>query len=582
MSGESLVAYDDLSEEINVINLITKKWDEWDGYRDPVLSRWKEIESYRYATDISDLPNVASSFTHTTHLPIVASIAQDLTAIMMQVVMPHTDYFTFEDSGLKPVARDVRLALIKYAKNRTSINGFRDVIKKLVDDLVNYGVCFSMSSYVAEDKGYSGAKPSRISPYDIVFDPTCSDFDKSPKIIREIISLGELKRRADDGEFDEEAVAQLLTTRSTYSPKTYSQEKDAQYTPRGFTTYRSYIESGTVEILWFYGDMFDAKNGERIESKVYAVSDSEFMLLEDDIKTRSGTPNIFRSAWQELPDNLWPMGPLENIIGINYQINHRENAKSEGLDRLIYPDRVHMGDVEEIFDEETGQVTYITDEGGGVQDIPINSQFLSFDLHIDRLNFAARQAARLPGDLVGFRSQGEKTLGEVSALTEGGMRGFIDKAAEFERTTLERHLKSVIELSYDNFEGVEKIKVVGDDGLVETLELNKEDFEAEGSLIPMGARRFARKNQLLSSLTQLSATPLAQIAAQHISGRKAGKMIEQLLEIEEHGLIEDFAQIKEQGEAQQMMNSIEQSNAMQAAMPSSEEMMLEQELANLG
>ena len=112
MSGESLVSLRQLETDRDIIDLITRKWDEWDGYRDPILSRWKEIEAYRYATDISELPNVSSSFTHSTHLPVVASIAQDLEAILMQVVMPHTDYFTFDESGLSPVARDVRLAII--------------------------------------------------------------------------------------------------------------------------------------------------------------------------------------------------------------------------------------------------------------------------------------------------------------------------------------------------------------------------------------------------------------------------------------------------------------------------------------
>jgi len=97
-------------------------------------------------------------------------------------------------------------------------------------------------------------------------------------------------------------------------------------------------------------------------------------------------------------------------------------------------------------------------------------------------------------------------------------------------------------------------------------------------LIPRGAKRFARKNQMLSTLTQLSATPLAQVIALHTSGKGATELVNELLETHDTGLFEEFAQILEQGEAQQIMNQVEQSNAMQASQPSLEEQMITNEL----
>ena len=311
------------------------------------------------------------------------------------------------------------------------------------------------------------------------------------------------------------------------------------------------------------------------------VADASEVLLQEDIKTTTGNPHIFHSVWQKLPDNLWGMGPLENIVGLNYQINHRENAKSEALDKLIYPDKVYQGDVEEMYDDDTGQVTYLAPEGGNVQELAINTQFFSFDLHIDRLTNSARSAARLPGDITGFRSQGEKTLGEVTALTDGGMRGFIDKAADFERSSLEQHLKAEIELAYDNFGNAFKVPNKSEAGFIEMLNITKEDLAVNGLLIPKGAKRFARKNQLLANLTQLSATPLAQMALQHISGKAAANLMSELLEVQDTGLFEEFAQVFEQGEAQQLANQVEQSNALASSQPGLEEMELSQELDSL-
>jgi hypothetical protein len=585
MSGEVLTAQGGFDTPEMKAACITKYWTEWDGYKDPAIKKWREVEAYRYATDVSSLPSSQSAFTHTTHTPVVSAIAQDLEAILLQVTIPHDDWFTFEPMDAKAARKEQRKIITSYLKNRHALNGYMDEVSKLRSDLVTYGNCFSQVFHVDESKGdkegYIGAKMRRISPYDICFNPTAIDFKNTPKIIREIISLGELKRRGMSGELDESVVNSLLEGRGNYANSDAGEDKNEQYVPIGFGTYQEYIVSGFIELLWFYGDVYDDYNHELIESRVIVVADNDHVLMDDEIRTTDGKPHIYQSVWQKLPDNLWGMSPLENIIGLNYQINHRENAKSEALDRLIYPDKVYQGDVEEMFDEETGQVTYLAPEGGGVAELAINTQFFSFDLHIDRLTHSARGAARLPSDLTGFRSQGEKTLGEVTALTEGGMRGFIDKAADFERSSLEKHLAAEIELAHTYFGNAFKVPNKSESGFIEMLNVTKEDLAVKGVLIPKGARRFARKNQLLASLTQLSATPLAQMAMTHVSGKGAANLMAELLEVQDMGLFEEYAAITEQGEAQQIANSVEQSNAIAASQPSIEETMINQELEGL-
>ena len=584
MSGESLTAVGGFKTSQDKANTIITTWDRWDRSKSPAITKWREVEAYRYATDTSSLPS-SSAFTHSTHMPVVSAIAQDLEAILKQVVLPHEDWFTFEPMDSDAARQDQRKTIVSYLKNRHALNGFENVVDILKGDLVSYGICFSMVSHVdksvGDRQGYIGPQTKRISPYDICFDPTAASFADSPKIIREIVSLGELFRRGRDGIFDEELVNQLLVERQTSASSNSGEDKNEQYIPMGFDTYQSYLQGGFVELLWFYGDVFDAQNNELHESKMVVVADNDFTLLEEDIKTASGKPHIFRSVWQELPDNLWGMGPLENIIGINYQINHRENAKSEALDRLIYPDKVYQGDVEEMYDDETDTITYLAPEGGGVQELAINTQFFSFDLQIDRLTHSARGAARLPSDLTGFRSQGEKTLGEVAALTEGGMRGFIDKAGNFERTTLEPQLKAEVELAYEHFGTSFSVPNKSEAGFIEMLNVSKEDLAINGILIPRGSKRFARKNQLLASLTQLSATPLFQMAAPHTSGLGVATMMAELLEVQDDGIFEENAQIIEATEQQQMMDQAEQSNAIAASQPGIEETMLEQEIADL-
>lgn len=582
MSGETATALGSFVTNSDKAAFITRLFTEWDAAKAPAVTKWREVEAYRYATDTHSLPNSTGAFTHSTHTPVVAAIGQDLEAILLQVVMPHEDWFTFEPMDAQSASRDQRKVLVSYLKNRHALNGYADEVAKLRSDLVTYGVCFSQVTHVNEKRegkeGYVGPKVSRISPYDIVFDPTAMSFEKTPKIIREIITLGELFKRGESGDFDNELVQKLLKERGNFANSDAGEDKNEQYVPLGFGTYQQYIQSGFIELLWFYGDVYDSESMTLHTSKCIVVADDSEVLLDTDIGTVSGYPHIHQSVWQKLPDNLWGMGPLENIIGLNYQVNHRENAKSEALDRLIYPDKVYQGDVEEMYDEETGQVTYLAPEGGGVAELAVNTQFFSFDLHIDRLTHSARSAARLPSDLTGFRSQGEKTLGEVTALTDGGMRGFIDKAADFERSSLEKHLKSEVELAHEHFGDALKVPNKSEAGFIEMLNITQKDLAINGLLVPRGAKRFARKNQLLASVVQLSATPLMELAGLHFSGKGAATLIEELLELQDTKLFEEYAQIIEQGEAQQVSNQIEQSGAMQATQPGLEEQMITNEI----
>jgi len=585
MAGESATSLQSISTDTDKAAFITQLWMQWDRDREGAISNWREVESYRYATNTGQLENVSNSFTHSTHIPVVATIAQDLEAIILQVVMPHEDWFTFQPMDLNAARTEQRTAILSYLKDRHSLNGLVNEVSKLRTDLITTGNSFSQVIHVDEStedrSGYIGPKVKRISPYDIAFDPTGSTFSDAPKIIREVISLGELFKRGKNGVFPQDVVTRILKERAFGATSDGNDDKNEQYVPRGFGTYQQYLTSGYVELLWFYGDIYDSVTMELHESRMIVVADQDELLLDQEIQTADGKPFIFQAVWEKLPDNLWGMGPLENIIGLNYQINHRENSKSEGLDRTIYPDKVYQGDVEEMYDEDTGQVTYLAPEGGGVSDLAISTQFLNADLHIDRLNHAARQAARLPSDLTGFRSQGEKTLGEVTALTDGGMRGFIDKAADFEINMLEPILKAEIELAVTHFGSSMLVPTKTESGFLSMITLTKEDLSVNGLLVPRGARRFARKNQLLANLTQLSQTPLAQVALAHTSGKAAAALMAELLEVQDTGLFEDFAQITEQGEAQQLLNQEEQSAALASSQPGLEEEIITQGLQGI-
>lgn len=191
---------------------VTGKYQEWQSYKEPAMSMWEEIEAYMYATDTQ---NLNDAFDHTTHIPVLSEIKDDLEAIMYSTVLPHDDWLGWRPFDLDAAKLDKRDKALAYINNRNNLNNFRHTMRKLIHDYIVYGNCFVMSYHSNEQKvddegnliaGYYGPKPKRISPYDIVFDPTVDDFKRAPKIVRSIMSLGEFYAKAEEHGWNKDSV----------------------------------------------------------------------------------------------------------------------------------------------------------------------------------------------------------------------------------------------------------------------------------------------------------------------------------------------------------------------------------------
>ncbi len=191
MAGETLNTDHTLETDKDKAAHIFHQYREWNSYKEPAIDKWQEIEAYTYATDTKNPKMGATAFDHSTHIPVVAPIAQDLDAIIGQVVMPHDDWFTFKPEDEAPAAEESRLKVLSYIKNRHRVSQFKRTVRKLISDYRTYGNAFAHVMFVNEQEGnapvgYIGPKVQRISPYDIVFDPTADSFADAPKIIRQI------------------------------------------------------------------------------------------------------------------------------------------------------------------------------------------------------------------------------------------------------------------------------------------------------------------------------------------------------------------------------------------------------------
>jgi hypothetical protein len=556
---------------------ISSYWHEWDNARTGACTMWAEIDSYIHATDTSSIEG-GDFFDHKTFIPVISEIHEDLIAIIYSTVFPHEEWLGWKGYDAKAIAKEKRQKLISMIKQVHSLNGFSSTFRKVIDDLVRYGNCFTKVGYVNEteqedDKtvtGYIGPKPVRISPYDIVFNPTHESFAAAPKIVKTLVPTGEFKEFIEDlgttSKIDSDTLSRLLARRAGGSTKNSDTFKESQYIAAGFGSLKNYHTSGMIELLWFYGDIFDPTEETINKGRVVIAVDGN-TIVYDGYEPKQ---TIFKGSWKPRPDSLWAQGPLDNLVGINYMINHRENSKNDSIDSFANPDRAYVGDVEEIYDEVTGQTKYIMPEGGSVQDITPDATVLTYDNQINMHIEMARRAARIPQQLSGFKTSGEKTAFEVQNLNDGAFRGFINKAMQFEEDVIEPTVTAEIRVAKENFTTVINVLEEDEEGIISVLEITEEDLSSNGKLIPHGARRFSRNLQQLAGLQNLIQSGMYQVIGKHFKTYGLAKVWEALNGFESFEVVQKFAIIDETMEEQEATmlaeQELEQTMGQQTAM----------------
>lgn len=550
---ESIIHPDLLATEI------ANKWMEWNSFRGKWIEEKKELRNYLYATSTKTTSNAILPWSNTTTTPKLTQISDNLHANYMATLFPQNKWMKWEaldkESGTK-LKRDIIQA---YMDNKIRQSNFTSVASKLVQDYIIFGNCFATVEFEKTFRkkadgeqvlDYVGPRIVRISPYDIVFNPTASSFDKTPKIIKSIMTLGEVKKFMDDsGDTSYQAIFdKMIYARNAVKGGDGDVSKGSAYTADGFTDIKNYYDSNYVEILTFYGDLYDYSNSMLLRDRIISVVDRAYILENVEQPAWSGKAPIFSAGWRERPDNLYAMGPLDNLVGMQYRIDHLENLKADVFDQIAYPIIKIRGDVED-FDYAPGSRIYMGEEGDVTYLVP-DATALNADFQIRALEDKMEEMAGAPRQAMGIRTPGEKTAFEVEQLQNSASRIFEHKAAHFERVFLEPALNAMLELSTRNLDMVDNIEVVDpNSGATVFRQIKKEDISGNGKIVPMGARHFAekaRRVQSLSTLWQLKATDPS--VAAHLSGKRFAQILAE--ELQEPDLFGENVAVKEQMETQ--------------------------------
>lgn len=574
MAGETI----ELETVINPDQLATEiadRWTTWNNLRQSKIEEWKELRNYLYATDTKTTANAILPWSNNTTTPKLTQIMDNLHANYFATLFPQQRWFKFEANDRESNIKAKRDTIQAYMENKVRQSDFENTVSGLLYDYIQYGNCFATVKWeenytYTEEEGlsanYIGPRVVRISPFDIVFNPTASSFEKTPKVIRSIVTVGEIKRMADTDPTYEAAFNRMMASRSTVGGSAIDYAKADGFIADGFASIQQYYESDYVEVLTFYGDIFD---GEKYHnSRVITVIDRSYVVANEQEPSWFGRSAIFHAGWRPRPDNLYAMGPLDNLVGMQYRIDHLENLKADVFDQIAYPMLKIRGDVEDFEFQPAGRI-YLGEEGDVGYMAP-DATALQADMQIRLLEDKMEEMAGAPKQAMGFRTAGEKTAFEVQSLQNAASRIFEHKTAHFERVFLEPILNSMLEIARRNMNKSDIVRVLNpDNGINLFQEITRDDITANGKIVPVGARHFAERARRVQNLQQLYQIKLADPAvASHLSGKEFARILAE--ELGEPSLFKENVMIYEQMDTQKV--------AQEAEVQGQEDMMIKQEL----
>lgn len=547
---------------------IANKYVEWDNLRANRKAEWEEVRRFVFATDTTETANAKLPWKNSTTLPKLCQIRDNLYANYISAILPKRRWLTWEGSTEEEEDNKAE-AIRDYMIWSVDRPLFEDELSKLIYDFIDYGNAFATSEWydgrVQRDgniqHGYVGPRLVRIDPKDIVFNPIAPTFHESPKIIRKYVTIGEVKKILDRvSNSDETEVAEKLYEylRGIRQNAAHSvgdfKELDAFFQMDGFTSFHNYMTSGYAELLTFTGDMYDVNKDIFYENYTIVVVDRHKILYMAPNTSSFGSAPIFSTGWRIRQDNLWAMGPLDNLIGMQYRIDHVENTKADLLDLTTIPPLKIKGRVDD-FEWGPMENIYVGDDGDVEMMVP-QMNALQLNVEIQAYEQRMEEYAGAPKEAMGFRTPGEKTKFEVQRIENAASRVFNAKTQQFERQIIEPCLNGMLDLATRNID--ETIIRVTDDELKigEFRKITPEEITGAGRLRPMAARHFAQDAERIQNLSELFAGALGQDpeVKAHFSSVKLAMLIEEIVDIKEFDIVEPFIRIQEQAEAQRMIN----------------------------
>jgi hypothetical protein len=563
---------------------ISRFWMTWNSMRQDWLNEKIELRKYIFATDTRKTTNSQDLWKNTTTIPKLCQIRDNLMANYELNLFPKKDSFDWEadnDDSNQMAKRESILGYMKFVRRQ---DRYRNEMRKCIADYTDYGNSFGTVEWVdervrlsngTEQVGYVGPTLRRISPLDIVMNPTAPSFKESPKIIRSMVSMGEVKKILLSQSTDqnrqeyEELFRYLKEIRNTAREFTGEMVGfDESYKVDGFHSFKSYLTGDLVEVLTFYGDIYDWDKDEFLENHIITVVDRHKIIGKRPNPSYFGYAPIFHVGWRPRQDNLWAMGPLDNLVGMQFRLDHTENAKADAIDLTLVPPLKIKGQVSDFKWGPMARI-YVGDDGD-IEPLQLPTTFFNMNSELGFILSTMEQMAGAPQEAMGIRSPGEKTAFEVQKLDNAGSRIYGAKIMQFEMNFIEMCDNAMLELARRNIAQSQTISIFDDDFNFQAfMTLTPQDITGAGRLKPIAARHFAEQAELLQNLNNFFGSQMGQDPAVnvHFSGVQMSNLLADIFKIKEYNIVQPYVRLAEQADAQRLAQAHQEQVGMESQTP---------------
>ncbi len=583
MSKGTVAEIHNLINENQLAADIANMWTSMDSQRSAWKAQTRETRSYIFATDTSTTQNNKLPWKNSTTLPKLCQIRDNLHANYMAALFPNDAWLRWEAYTQDAADKSKKDAIEAYMANKLRLFNFQDTVSRLLYDYIDYGNVFADSEYVkkfgegedGDEVIAQGPRALRRSPYDVIFNLLASSFDESYQVIRHIKTIGEmhkeLKENPDSGYLQEVLDDQVRLRQDLAAFSAPEIDKATGITIDGFGSFSEYLQSDYVELFEFRGSIHDKVNDEFLENYVITVIDRTKVFRKEPMPSWFAKSSMVHGGWRYRPDNLYAMGPLDNLIGMQYRIDHLENIKADLFDLIAQPPLKIRGMVEDFDWEPFAQI--IVGEDGDVEVLKVDAVALQADTEIALLEAKMEEFAGAPKQAIGQRTPGEKTAFEVNVLEQNSSKMFIEKVVAFEINVVEPLLNNMLESARRHLDGTDVVGVMDTDlGVEEFLDISRDDLLARGKIRPIGARHFAIRAQQVQNYmgfrTLFGQDPGVM---NHISGLSEAEMFEDLLGFEKFELVRPNIRLEEMAESQKLVNQLTKQVEEEAVTPVDED-----------
>lgn len=560
------IEFQKFAEPQQLATQVAQNYITWKNARSKWEKEKEELRAYIFARDTSTTSNKALPWKNSTTTPKLCQIRDNLHANYMANMFSKEQWFDWIAGDQMAATKQKAEAILTYMQSKLRASDFRAEVSKLVYDYIDFGNSFAEVTHerkyhtLADGtrvKVYVGPKLRRLSPFDFVFDITAPDFDSAAKITRRLYTLGDLTKMAQDGiGWAQKALDSATKIRAAYREMgTPDIKKYSEFPLDGLGTITDYFKGAYVEILEFEGDAYDPETGKLYANHRIIICDRRQVIDAQPYESWLGRSNKKHCGWRLRPESLLAMGPLDNLVGLQYRVDHLENLKADVFDQIAFPVVYQKGQVEDwewgpgarIYGDTESQVTVLSPDATA-----LNANF-----EIANLLNTMEEMAGAPRQAMGIRTPGEKTAYEVQVLENAAGRIFQNKIQHFEATFIEPLLNDMLEAARRNLDLTEQVAVQDTDiGVTEFRNISAEDIKANGKLIPMGSRHFAEIAGQIQTLNGFMSSPMYQDQAvnANISGLVLAQHFGELLKLPK-GTVRKGVRVVEAAETQKLIQA---------------------------